>query len=119
MWVHLSNVQVKRLKKQFHDIFEQVQCRVNKWDPIGLVSGGAPDDEYDCITVQLIKLLKEDKTQEELYVFIIEELEQHFDMGINSVPVEYQEKFIKKQKDFIKSLTEWYKNYKNSDSKKE
>lgn len=120
MWKHPSYTEIKKLKKKYRDIFEQAQELVNQWDPVELVSGGAPDDEYDCITVQLIGLLKQGKNQEEIYEFIIHELDDHFDMGIKSIKKEYKENFIAKHTEFSRLLIEWYKKYEEScsDSKK-
>lgn len=108
MWEHPSNTEVKELKKKYGDIYKQFEKRINEWDPIGLISGGAPKDEYDCITVQLITLLKNGKTEVEIYNFIIRELDDHFEMGIDSISEEYKEKFVNKHTRFSKSITEWY-----------
>lgn len=53
MWEHPSNTEVKKLKKQYHALYIQLEPIVNEWDPIGFIRGGAPKDEYGCI--QLIE----------------------------------------------------------------
>lgn len=111
MWAHLSNSQIRKRKKEFKDVFKLVQKKVNLWDPLGFIAGGAPNDEYNCITIHLISLLKQGKSQEEIYEFIIHELDHHFGMGINSISNEYKDKFTKKHMEFANTLTEWYKNY--------
>ena len=110
MWKHPSSLEVNKIKKKYKRIFKPMQDHVNEWDPIGLISGGAPEDEYDCLTSQLIILLEEGKTDEEIYIYIIRELDDHFGMGIDSVSEEYKEQFILKHKKFSGFITEWYMN---------
>ncbi len=45
-------------------VFEAVQEIVNKHDPIGLVSGGAPDDEYHTEIGQIVSLLRNTSNKE-------------------------------------------------------
>lgn len=108
MWEHPSNSKVKRLKKKYKDIYPKVELLVNQWDPIGLIDGGAPTDEYDCISVQLIDLLIQGKRSNEIYEFIFHELDDHFGMGIDSITEEYKEKFIKRHTEFSDQITNWY-----------
>ncbi|MNI69637.1 hypothetical protein D3C73_1254000 [compost metagenome] len=108
MYEHISYDQVKMLKIQYNDLYVQLEPIVNSWDPIGLISGGAPKDEYDCLTVQLILLLKEGKRPDDIYEFIIHELDDHFGIAIDSLPGEYKEKAINKHRVFSKNLVEWY-----------
>ena len=114
MWVHPSNTQIKMLKKKFNKLYTQLLPIINTWDPIGLVGGGAPDDEYDCITVQLITLLEQGKSQNDIYEFIIHELDDHFSMGIDSIANDYRKQFIKKHKEFSSDLIDWYISYKGN-----
>lgn len=108
MWEHPSNTQVKKLKKHYNELYLRLEPIVNEWDPIGLIAGGAPNDEYDCITVQLISLLKQEKNQNDIYEFIIHELDYHLGMGIDSVNDMYKERFINKHREFSLSLVKWY-----------
>lgn len=39
-------------------IFEEVQKIINDYDPMGLVSGGAPDDEYHTEIGKIVALLR-------------------------------------------------------------
>lgn len=77
---------------------------MNSWDPIGLIEGGAPEDEYDCISVQLISLLREGKDHNDIFEFILHELDAHFGMDINSVSDGFREQFIKKYRDFSDTI---------------
>ncbi|MDI4645811.1 hypothetical protein [Cohnella hashimotonis] len=108
MWEHPSNTQVKNLKKQYDALYMQLEPIVNEWDPIGLINGGAPKDEYDCITVQLISLLQQGRDQKDIFEFIIHELDDHFGMGIETIKGDYKERFIKKHRDFSIRLVKWY-----------
>jgi hypothetical protein len=39
--------------KDFKNSFKIIRELVNKWDPCNLISSGAPDDEYDALTIKL------------------------------------------------------------------
>lgn len=106
MWRHLDPEEIKTIKNENPIMYAVIEKLVNEWDPIGFIKGGAPDDEYDCISVHLINLLKAD-----IYEFIVHELDHHCGMGISSVKPEFMEKFIHKHKRFSERLTEWYKIY--------
>ena len=47
-------------------IFEEVKKIVNMNDPVGLVEGGAPDDEYHTEIGKIVILLREDLEVETL-----------------------------------------------------
>ncbi len=111
MWRHLDPEEIEMIKKENLIMYAVIEKLVNEWDPVGFIKGGAPDDEYDCITVHLINLLKDERTSEDIYEFIVHELDHHFGMGISSVKPEFMEKFIHKHKSFSEGLTEWYKIY--------
>ncbi len=111
VWRHLNNDEIEKMKKENIELYIAIERLVNEWDPVGFIRGGAPDDEYDCISVHLINLLKNQNTSDEIYDFIVNELDSHFGMGIKNVKQEYLQKFINKHKDFSDRLVEWYKNY--------
>lgn len=46
-------------------LFRQVKKVVNKRDPIGLISGGAPEDEYDSEIAKVVNLLNAGKISAE------------------------------------------------------
>lgn len=115
MWEHPSHKKIQKLKEKYKDLYPQVESLVNEWDPVGLIEGGAPKDEYDCISVQLIELLVQGKSSDEIYEFVMRELEDHFELGIKSIGEEFKEKFIQKQINFSEEISAWYleKNNKN------
>ena len=55
-----------------------VRSHVNAWDPIGLVSLGCPDDEYDCIATPLIGLLARGASDEEVLAWLDRMIPDHF-----------------------------------------
>lgn len=42
-------------------LLKGVKSIVNKHDPIGLISGGAPEDEYDGEVIKIVKLIPSNK----------------------------------------------------------
>ncbi|WP_379152533.1 hypothetical protein [Paenibacillus sp. sgz5001063] len=99
-----------RILKQKHtELFPQARMLVNSWDPVGFIGSRAPSDEYDCITLHLLELLEQGKQTDQIYEFIIQELYDHFGMGLNSVKEEHIGAYIKKHKDFSSNLKAWYK----------
>ena len=47
-------------------IFQNVQEIINENDPIGLVNGGAPDDEYHAEIGKIVSVLREESEREKL-----------------------------------------------------
>jgi hypothetical protein len=66
------------LKTKFKGDFLKVQGFVNEFDPCGLIEGGAPIDEYDCLTMQLLSARYANKTRTEIIDLILHEIEHHF-----------------------------------------
>jgi hypothetical protein len=66
------------LKHKYKDDFEIVQSFVNEFDPCGLINSGAPIDEYDCLTNQLLSATYNGKTRTEIKELILHEIEHHF-----------------------------------------
>src|SRR5689334_17462104 len=57
---------------------------LNEWDPIGVAD--AVQDEYDCMLVPLLQLLRGGADQAEIGEFLRHELEDHF--GLTPLPSE-------------------------------
>jgi effector-binding domain-containing protein len=66
------------LKHKFKQDFNKVQEFVNEFDPCGLIYTGAPIDEYDCLTHQLLSAVYNGKTRIEIKDLILHEIEHHF-----------------------------------------
>jgi hypothetical protein len=58
--------------------FEKVQSFVNEFDPCGFIHFGAPIDEYDCLTNQLLGAAYNGKTRTQIKDLILHEIEFHF-----------------------------------------
>ena len=67
----------KSLKQKYRTDFATLTELVNSFDPCGLISGGAPSDEYDCLTQQLLSSVYSIKTREEMKELILHEIEHH------------------------------------------
>jgi hypothetical protein len=68
----------KDLKNKYKNDFTIVRDLFNSFDPCGLIQGGAPIDEYDCLTTQILSGIYQIKSKQELVDLIITELDQHF-----------------------------------------
>jgi hypothetical protein len=68
----------KDFKDKFKNDFTLVRDLFNSFDPCGLIQGGAPVDEYDCLTTQILSGLYQGMPKQELVDLIITELDQHF-----------------------------------------
>ncbi len=44
----------KELKAKYKKDFHKISLLVNEFDPCGLIEGGAPLDEYDCLTNHIL-----------------------------------------------------------------
>jgi len=66
------------LKTKYKVDFEKVQSFVNEFDPCGFIHFGAPIDEYDCLTNQLLSAAYVGKTRNEIKDLILHEIEHHF-----------------------------------------
>ena len=52
------------LKRKYKKDFAVLTELINSFDPCGLIGGGTPKDEYDCLAQQLISFIynkKQDK----------------------------------------------------------
>jgi hypothetical protein len=68
----------KDINIRFKRDFKIIQQLINLLDPCGLIKGGAPLDEYDCLTTLLLGGLYQGKSNQEIADLIINELDHHF-----------------------------------------
>ncbi len=68
----------KVLKQKYKTEFAAMTALVNTFDPCGLIEGGAPPDEYDCLTEKLVSSVYNKKSRQEIKDLIIHEIEHHF-----------------------------------------
>lgn len=99
------------LKHKYKHDFDLVQSFVNEFDPCGLIHAGAPIDEYDCLTNQLLSSVYNDKTRTEIKELILHEIEDHFgtpDLEILDEP--YRTNFYNDIEKLIDKLEQHIKN---------
>ena len=65
-------------KEQSRAIRKELRKRLNKWDPIGLIAMGCPDDEYDCLVGHVMVMLVKDAQPQDLTEFLLRHIPEHF-----------------------------------------
>lgn len=50
-------------KEDYIELFDEVKSIVNEVDPVGLIGGGAPENEYESQINKIISLLKSNNTE--------------------------------------------------------
>ena len=86
----------KDLTIKYKKDFNKIRLYVNVFDPIGLIKGGAPVDEYDCLTNKILSSIYNKKSREEIKQIIIHEIEDHFgDDNLIGLKEPYKTKFNK------------------------
>lgn len=60
MYTEINDMNLQKI------IFKNVQDIINKNDPVGLVCGGAPDDEYHAEIGKIVSILREQSTRDGL-----------------------------------------------------
>lgn len=99
----------KQFKEQWKKDFGELTCIVNEWDPMGLIRGGAPDDEFESLTMSLLSKLYQGKNRNELESFIIERLKEEFDLDILNLKEEYKRKSLDKIKSTCMIIEQWFR----------
>ena len=80
----------KEVKQKYKTDFAVLKELVNSFDPCGLIKGGAPSDEYDCLTQQILSAIYSKKSRQEIRKLIIHEVDNHFEMPVEE---KYKAKF--------------------------
>jgi len=102
----------KEIKRQSSKDFSELTVIVNKWDPMGLIRGGAPDDEYECLTSLLLSQLYQGKSIDELQEFILNQLKSEFELDIMNLKEEYKIRSLNRVKSVCLQMWDWYENRK-------
>jgi len=63
-------------------LFRELQARVVEWDPLGVVAAGAPEDEYDCVTGPLLRMLAEGATEREIESYLNSDFNDNFGVRV-------------------------------------
>ncbi len=69
-------------KKDYQNDFKIIQKLVNEFDPCGLIKSGAPNNEHDSLTNQILSALYQNKNKEELKEIILFDFEVSYGMDI-------------------------------------
>jgi len=102
----------KKLKVKYKADFKRIQNFVNEFDPCGLISSGAPDDEYDCLTSQLVSGVYTNKTRQDLKEIILHEIEHHFGIpNLSTLTEPYKSEFYKNLNSLLDKLDSVYLSY--------
>ena len=65
-------------KEQSRARWRELRNLVNDWDPVHLISEGAPEDEYECVVGPLIRLFEQSSPSGNIASFLECEFEEHF-----------------------------------------
>ena len=88
--------------------FLELRKIVNKFDPLGLIRGGAPENEHDNVTQKLIRNLYDHKL-ENVRALLIDCYDEYGFNGRN-IKEEFRDRFNKKIEDTYKLIEDWYLN---------
>ena len=103
------------LKSKSKDDFEKIQELVNEFDPCQLIYVGAPDDEYDCLTIQLFNSIYSGKSKTEIKDLFLHEIKYHFETPDLETLVEpYKANFYGDLDIFLNRLTQHFEKEKPS-----
>ncbi len=73
--------------------------------PCGLIKGGAPSDEYNCLTQQILSSIYNKKSRQEIKKLIIHEVDHHFEMPVEE---KYKAKFNDSIDKFLTNLEQTF-----------
>jgi len=104
----------KELKAKYKQDFNKVLSLINEFDLCGLIKGGAPPDEYDCLADQILSCLYKKQSRSEIKELIINELVKHF--GTHD-SIEPSERFKSKLNQTLDSLLDKIENSLSQDKK--
>ena len=65
-------------KREVRRRWREMTEMVNAWDPVGLISDGAPLDEYDCIVGDVMRGLERKDSPEQLATYLTAHIADHF-----------------------------------------
>lgn len=95
----------KELKIKYKNDFATLTKLVNSFDPCGLIEGGAPSDEYNCFTEQILSSVYKKKSRQEIKELIIHEVDHHFEMRVDK---KHKSKFSDNIDKFITNIEQTF-----------
>jgi len=95
----------KELNSKYKNDFVTLTELINDFDPCGLIKGGAPLDEYHCLTQQLLSYIYNNKTRQEIKDLIIHEVDEQFGMPVEK---KYEVKYHNQIDKFIDTLEQTF-----------
>ncbi|MCY9512621.1 hypothetical protein [Paenibacillus apiarius] len=102
--IHLSEKDKHRWKQNC--LFRRLKAIVDEWDPLGLLALGAPDDEYDCLTIHMVELYESQLDMLEMAERLEQCMEDHFGIGPSMMGLERSQVWREGIDSFCKRL-EW------------
>ncbi len=97
----------KDAKLKYKHDFATLTQLLNSFDLCGLIRGGAPEDEYNCLTEKLLSSVYNGRTREEMQELIVHEMEHHFGSPDETRLTETgRKKFNKKIEELINEIEE-------------
>ncbi len=98
-------------KDNYKSNFLELTKIINEWDPIGLISCSAPEDEYSCVTEKILSILYKGGETEEIKTYIFNDMREHF--GLNKeIKKDYIENYNIKIENVCQKICFWFKNKK-------
>jgi hypothetical protein len=94
------NERNKILTNQYKTDFATLRELVNSFDPWSLIEGGAPKDEYDDLTQELLSFIYNNKSKNEIQSLILKYIEPL----LSTEKEYYGEKFIHRTNVFINEI---------------
>jgi hypothetical protein len=98
----------KALSDKYKKDFKEMQVIVNEYDPLDLVKNGAPNNEHDRLTTELLSLLYKNQLDgvRELLIHCYE----WYGYNPDEIKEEYKERFNNKVKNTLNKIENLYKN---------
>ena len=84
---------------------------INEWDPIGLISCGAPKNEYSCVTEKILSILYKGGEIKDIKNYILNDMREHFGLR-KEIKQEYIESYNRKIENVCQKIYFWFKNSK-------
>ena len=93
------------MTSDFKDIFEETRRLVNEWDPCSFIEEGAPTDEYDALTNNILSGVNNQRETEQVRNEVIELLDNYYGTPVfDELSTERQELLKKEINELIEKI---------------